>query len=147
MSRLARGTTRVDQPVNIKIKLAGLWTAAMFLMIYVDYFGLFVPGVLENMIEGEVAHTGIKVSQLFLFGAMTLMMVAALMIVASLLLNARWNRTANVVVGSLEIVALITGALGETWIYYLVATAVEVGLIALVVWLAWNWPERETGTP
>lgn len=109
-------TTREDPKVNIKIRIAGLWIASMFLFIYVDYFGLFIPGVLEKIIEGEVAHTGIEVNQLFLFGAMALMMVSALMIAASLLLRARLNRLTNITVGSLEIVVLLVGLIGETWV-------------------------------
>ena len=55
-----------DVKVNVKIKLSGLWVANLFLFIYVDYFGLFIPGVMEKIIEGEVAHTGIQVTQVFL---------------------------------------------------------------------------------
>lgn len=51
-------TVLEDPKINIKIKLSGLWTSILFLFIYVDHFGLFVPGVIEKIIEGEVAHTG-----------------------------------------------------------------------------------------
>jgi len=51
-----------DPKVNIKTKLSGLWVAVVFLFIYVDYFSLFVPGVLEKMIEGVVADTGIQIT-------------------------------------------------------------------------------------
>ncbi|MBT5774045.1 MAG: hypothetical protein HOH95_06675 [Dehalococcoidia bacterium] len=146
MSGHGAGTTLEDPQVNIKLKIAGLWTASMFLFIYVDYLGLFIPGVLEKMIEGEVAHTGIEVSQLFLLGVIILMMVSALMIPASLMLSARRNRWTNIIVGSLEIIVLLTGTIGETWIYYLFATAVEIALIATIVWLAWHWPEQELAT-
>lgn len=143
MSEQGVGATRLDPQVNIKLKLAGLWTASMFLFIYVDYFGLFIPGVLEKMIEGKVAHTGIEVSQLFLLGVIILMTVSTLMIPASLMLSARLNRRLNIIVGSLEILVLLTGTIGETWIYYLFATVVEIALIATIVWLAWSWPEQE----
>lgn len=146
MSGQATEPAKADPQVNIKVKLAGLWTASMFLFIYVDYLGLFIPGVLENMIDGEVAHTGIEVSQLFLLGVIILMMISALMIPASLMIPARLNRWTNIIVGSLEIVVLLTGTIGETWIYYLFATAVEIALIATIVWLAWNWPQQELTT-
>ena len=143
MSGQAVGSAKADPQVNIKIKLAGLWTASMFLFIYVDYFGLFIPGVLENMIDGEVAHTGIEVSQLFLLGAMILMTVSVLMIVASLTLSARINRSANIIVGSLEIIVLLIGVIGETWLFYIFGTIVEIALISMIIWLAWNWPEQD----
>ena len=143
MSGQAVAPAKADPQVNIKIKLAGLWTASMFLFIYVDYFGLFIPGVLENMIDGEVAHTGIEVSQLFLLGAMILMTVSVLMIVASLTLSARINRSANIIVGSLEIIVLLVGVIGETWLFYIFGTIVEIALISMIIWLAWNWPEQD----
>lgn len=63
------------------------------------------------------------------------------------MLSARLNRRLNIIVGSLEIVVLLTGTIGESWIYYLFATAVEIALIATIIWLAWNWPQQELATP
>ena len=40
-----------DSTIDVKIKLAALWTSVMFLYIYADYFGLYVPGVLRSMEE------------------------------------------------------------------------------------------------
>jgi len=40
-----------DPKISIKIKLSGLWVANMFLFIYVDYFGLYIPGVMEKILE------------------------------------------------------------------------------------------------
>lgn len=34
-----------DPKINIKIKLAGLWASVMFIFIYVDYFGLYIPRI------------------------------------------------------------------------------------------------------
>ena len=39
----------VDAPVPVRLKLAALWTSAMFCYLYADYFGLFIPGTLEGM--------------------------------------------------------------------------------------------------
>jgi len=43
-----------DIKVNVKLKLAALWTSFMFLYIYVDYFHLYMPGSLEDMLAGKV---------------------------------------------------------------------------------------------
>ena len=37
--------------IDVKIKLAILWTALMFLYIYADYFQLMTPEKLEKMIN------------------------------------------------------------------------------------------------
>ena len=132
-----------DVPVNRKIVISGLWVTSMFLFIYVDYFGLFIPGVMEKIIAGEVAHTGIQVSQIFLFAAMTLMIIPSIMIALSLTLKAKANRWTNIIVGVLQIIVLIAGTIGETWFYYIYATVFEVALIALIVWYAWKWPRQE----
>ena len=132
-----------DPKINIKLKLAGLWTATMFLFIYVDYFGLYIPGVLEKIIEGEVAHTGIQVSQVFLLAGITLMMIPSLMIFLSLTLKANANRWTNIIVGILQIIVLAAALIGESWTYYIFATIVEVVLLLLIVWYAWKWPKQE----
>jgi hypothetical protein len=132
-----------DPKVNIKLKLSGLWVANMFLFIYVDYFGLFIPGFMEKIIEGEVGHTGVQITQVFLLVSMTLMMIPSLMIFLSLALKAKANRWTNIIVGILKIVTLVVFVIGESWAYYIFATIVEVVLLSLIVWTAWKWPKQE----
>ena len=132
-----------DPKINIKIKLSGLWVANMFLFIYVDYFGLYIPGVMGKIIEGEVAHTGIQISQVFLLAGITLMMIPSLMIFLSLTLKAKANRLTNIIVGIFNIVVGVAGLIGETWAYYIFATIVEVVLLLLIIWFAWKWPKQE----
>ena len=133
-----------DPKINIKIKLSGLWASILFLFIYVDYFGLFIPGVMEKIMEGEVAHTGIQVTQVFLLIVIILMMIPSLMIFLSLALKAKANRLTNIIVGIFNIIIVVAGLIGETWAYYIFASIVELVLLSLVVWYAWNWPKYET---
>ncbi len=141
----SKKTTRIleDVKVNVKWKISALWVADMFLFIYVDYFGLFIPGVMEKIIEGEVAHTGIQITQIFLLAGITLMMIPSLMIFLSLTLPAKANRWTNIIVGILQIVVLVGALIGESWAYYIFATIVEVVLLLLIVWYAWKWPKQE----
>ncbi len=37
--------------INIKLKLSALWTSLMAFYIYGDYFELYVPGKVENLIN------------------------------------------------------------------------------------------------
>lgn len=37
-------------PVNVKIKLAALWTALVFLYTYGDIISFYTPGTIENLI-------------------------------------------------------------------------------------------------
>ncbi len=138
-------TTRIleDIKVNVKFKIAGLWASVLFLFIYVDYFGLFIPGVMEKIIEGEVAHTGIQVTQVFLLAVIILMMIPSLMIFLSLALNAKANRLTNIIIGIFNIVVVTAGLIGESWVFYIFATVVEIVLLSLIVWYAWKWPKEE----
>ena len=130
-----------DGKINVKIKLSALWVAVTFLFIYVDYFGLFIPGFIENVIAGEVA--GRQVSQVFLLAGMALMTIPSLMIFLSLTLKAKANRWTNVIVGIFEVFILIVFVIGESWAFYIFGTIVEVVLLSLIVWYAWTWPKQE----
>ena len=44
--------------VNVRVKLAALWASVMFCYIYADYFGLYVPGKLQGMLEGKMGPLG-----------------------------------------------------------------------------------------
>jgi hypothetical protein len=39
--------------VGLKLKLAALWTSLMFLIIYLDYFHLYMPGSIEGILAGK----------------------------------------------------------------------------------------------
>lgn len=147
--RSARRKTRTDVAVPIKVRLAALWTATMFLFAYADIQHFVLqPGSLEDLQQGTLA--GITINQEFLFGAAVLMTVPALMIVASVTLRATVSRVLNIVVGAafalISIGAIVLPSEGEVWWYYRFYSLVEVILTGTVVVLAWAWP-RTGGTP
>jgi hypothetical protein len=129
-----------EAKVDVKFKIAALWVAVMFLYIYVDHFALFIPGVLEEMAAGKMGP--LPVTQGSLAGAMVLMAIPSLMIFLSLALKAKANRWTNIIVGILYIVVVIGNTVGESWVFYIVGSIVEVVLLALVVWYAFQWPRQ-----
>ena len=53
--RHTRTTTALhDSPVPVRAKLAAAWTSVMFLYIYVDYFHLYKPGSVDDILAGVV---------------------------------------------------------------------------------------------
>ncbi len=138
-----KNTARIleDVKVNVKWKISALWAASMFLYIYVDYFYLYVPGTLEEIIAGKMGP--FPTTQVLLLGVLILMMIPSLMIFLSLALKAKWNRWTNIIVGILKILVLVTAVIGESWAFYIFATIVEVVLLLLIVWYAWTWPKQE----
>jgi hypothetical protein len=130
-----------DAKIPTKIKLSALWIVLMFLFIYVDHFSLFIPGVIENAIAGEVG--GFQVTQVWLVTAMILMVVPSLMIFLSLALPAKVNRWVNIIAGIVYVVVVVGNTIGETWVFYIFASVIEVVLLLLIVVFAWKWPRQE----
>jgi len=128
-----------DMKINVKIKLSALWVTVNLLYLYVDLYYNYIPGVIEKIIAGEVAFTGIEVTQAFLLVVIILMTIPSIMVFLSLILPAKANRWTNIIVGIFEIIFVIGAAIGETWAYYIFASIVEVVLLSLIVWYAWNW--------
>jgi len=130
-----------DMKVNVKIKLAALWASLMFIYIYVDFYSLYKPGVIEDILKGIVWQ--FEITQGWAMGAMVLMAIPSLMIFLSIILKAKLNRWINIIVGILYILVTVGNVIGETWFYYIFGSVIEFVLLILVVWFAWKWPTTE----
>ena len=53
-----------DPRVDVRVKLAALWAAVLFLYAYGDIFGFFRAGVIKDVMAGKIS--GIEISQAFL---------------------------------------------------------------------------------
>ena len=132
-------STLEDQRIPVRAKLAAAWTSFMFLYIYVDYFALYKPGVVDDIRAGVVWEFAI--SQTLLTAFLTLIAIPNLMIVLSMTLPARANRTINLVVASLYVPVSAFNAVGESWTYfYGLSIGLEVLLLAFILRYAWTWP-------
>lgn len=130
-----------DVKINVKIKLAALWVAVNLLYLYVDVYSFFRPGIIEDAIAGKVWE--FQITQVWLLGVIILMTIPSLMVFLSLTLSAKANRWANIIVGIFEIVFVVSATIGESWVYYIFASIVEVALLLLIVRYAWKWPKEE----
>jgi hypothetical protein len=130
-----------DPPVPVRAKLAAAWTSLMFLYIYVDYFALYKPGFVDDILAGIVFEFDISQTLLTVF--LAAIAVPSLMIVLSVILPARANRVINLGVASLEIPISIFNAVGESWTYfafYGLSIGLELLLLAFILRSAWTWP-------
>jgi predicted ferric reductase len=66
------------------------------------------------------------------------------MVFCTLILRPRVNRIANIALSIMYTLTIIAGAIGE-WNYYILGSAIEVALLAAIVYYAWTWP-KETGS-
>ena len=131
----------------VQAKLAAAWTSFMFLYIYVDYFHLYKPGVIDNLRAGVVFKFDISPTLLTIMLASVA--IPALMVMLSMTLPARVNRATNLVVASLYIPYSVFNAAGESWdwaFFYGLSIGLEVLLLTFIVRSAWTWPRR-TASP
>ena len=90
--------------------------------------------------QGEISGVGLEVNQLFLVGTTVYILLPSLMVVLSLVLPPRANRTTNLAMAAVYSATIIASCVGESWVYYLAGSAVEVLLLVAVARTAWRWP-------
>lgn len=134
-------TTYQDIKVNVKIKLAALWTTLMFFYLYRDVLGFMEPGHIEDLLTGELG--GVQMTSGVLLGSAVLMSIPSLMVFLSLALKANVNRLVNIILGFLHLVLLVStlfvGTITSFYIYYVIF---EAAVIVLIIWNAWKWPKQ-----
>lgn len=130
-------------PLDVRIRLAALWTTTMLIVAFVDIFGLYRPDIRAQIEAGRMMD--FEIGQFFLLGIVVYVTIPTLMIVLSIMLPRRANRIVNLVVAFILAVTIVGAAIGE-WGYYLLASAVELGLLAVIVALALRWtaPKLQT---
>lgn len=131
-----------DIKISLKLKLALLWVSFMFLYVYVDYFHLYMPGSIKDILAGKVFV--FNISYVFLLIAMIFVAIPTLMIFLSVALPAKVNRWTNIVVATVFIPYMLFNLVGEAWLHMYFAAAVEVFLLSLIIIYAWKWPRIET---
>src|SRR5215203_2746868 len=129
-----------DTRVNMKLKLAALWASFMFLYIYVDYFHLFMPGSIEDILAGKVF--AFDITQVFLLAGLASVTIPALMIFLSVALSAKVNRWTNIIVAAVYIPFTLFNLAGEAWMHMVFGAFVEVVLLLLIIRYAWKWEYR-----
>jgi hypothetical protein len=131
-----------DAPVNIKIKLSALWTSVTLCYLYGDYFELYTPKKIEDLISGD----NLLNSPTNLFAASVLLAIPAVMVCLSILLKPTINRWLNIIFGLFytAIMLLIAATSLEAWrAFYVFLAIVESIITSLIVWYAWTWNKQE----
>jgi len=142
MMRTRQHTTTLENlRMPVQAKLAAAWTSFMFLYIYVDYFHLYKPGFVDDILAGIVHE--FDIGPTFVAIGLTLVAIPILMILLSTTLPARVNRTINLVVATLYIPVSMYNAVGEEssyFYFYGLSIGLEVLLLAFILRSAWTWP-------
>ncbi len=133
--------TQLDAPrIPVQAKLAAAWTSLMFLVIYIDYFHLYQPGEIDEIRGGTIFAFEISATLMSVFFAV--IAIPALMVLLSLALPARANRTTNLIVAAVYIPVMVFNAAGASWdwaFYYGLTIGIEVLILAFILRSAWTW--------
>jgi hypothetical protein len=129
--------------VNVRIKISALWTSMLFVFAYVDLFSLYRPDFRADLEAGEIG--GFTVNQSFLLGTTVYVVIPSLMVFCALILRPRVNRIANIALSVVYALTIVAGASGE-WTYYILGSAIEIGLLAAIIYYAWTWPKETPST-
>ncbi|WP_299339513.1 DUF6326 family protein [uncultured Psychroserpens sp.] len=127
--------------VNIKIKLASLWTSVTLCYLYGDYFELYTPGKVDSLITGE----NVLDSPTKLLIASIILAISSIMVGASIILKPKMNRILNIIFGTLfTLMMLLIGvnSMTEWYSFYAFLAFLESIITALIVWYAWKWPKE-----
>lgn len=139
-------TTTLDPAtVNVRVTISALWTAMLFVFVYVDLFSLYRPDVRADIEAGQLG--GFTVDQTFLLVTTAYIAVPALMVVATLVLRPRISRVANIALSILYALTIVGTSIGEDNAYYLLGSTLEVVLLAAVASYAWRWPRLPASRP
>lgn len=133
--------TLEDILVNVKLKLATLWASLMFLIIYLDYFALYMPSKIADIQIGRVFV--FDITQGFLLAALASVTIPTLMIFLSVALSAKVNRWVNIIIAAVNIPFVLFNLAGEAWMHMVFGAVVEVVLLGLIIRYAWKWPRTE----
>lgn len=129
-----------DITVNVKLKLAAAWASFMFLYIYVDYFHLYMPNSIIDIISGTVFE--FDITQSFLLVVLASVTIPSIMIFLSVVLPAKFNRWINIIVATVFIPYTLFNLAGEAWLHMIFGAALEVVILLLIIWYALKWPKR-----
>ena len=127
--------------VNIKIKLAALWTSVTLCYLYGDYFELYTPDKVNSLISGENNLD----SPTKLLIASIILAISSVMVVASIILKPKINRILNIIFGTLFTLMMIAIGIystNEWYLFYVFLAFLESIITALIVWYAWKWPRK-----
>ena len=136
-----------NPPIPVQAKLAAAWTSFRFLYIYVDYFHLYKPGAIDDILVGVVFKFDISATLMTIF--FVIIAIPALMVMLSMTLPTRVNRATNLVVASLYIPIMVFNAAGASWdwaFYYGLSIGLEVLLLAFILRAAGTWPKTIPAT-
>ena len=127
-----------DLKVDIKITLSALWIVYMFVFIYTDYYKMFIPGVINDMMNGILEGTKVTALSLLLYSVISI--VPGVMIFMSLILKANINKWLNIVLGVIYFSISLLSLTGNVWPFWIFYCSLLTIISIMIVVFSWRWP-------
>jgi hypothetical protein len=139
---MTSATSRYDDSgrIDTRLRISTLWIAVLFIFAYVDLFSLYRPDFRADIEAGTVY--AFDINQTFLLLTTLYIIIPCLMIYLTLVMRPTMNRVVNIVVAAIYGLTIIGSAVGE-WYYFILGSAVEAILLAIVIHHAWTWPRAD----
>lgn len=122
----------------IRLKMAALWVAMLFVFVYVDLFTLYRADIREALEAGRMFV--FDVGEAYLLGVTLYVIIPSLMVYLSLVLRRAVLRPLSMVLAGIYLVTIVGSAVGEWW-YFVLGSLVEGGLLLVLGVHAWGWRE------
>ena len=137
-------TMFINNKIDIKLQLASLWTAFMFLYVYADYFDGLTPSTIE-MSKNLETPVGPLTPELLLLFSVTVI-IPSFMIFLSIFLKPKINRIINIIIpilwSSMSILLFINTINTEWYKFYALFQLVELIILITIIWQAYKWPKE-----
>ena len=133
-----------DARVHVRTKIAALWVSATLCYLYGDIIGLYKPGAIQSMLDGNMGFWGpLPQSQGVLLFIAVAMTPSCVLVALTFLLGPRPCRWLNVVFGVLytALVLIIIPTAFDLYFFEFLSI-VEVVLTSAIVWYALTWPKE-----
>ena len=122
----------------VTIRISALWVAVMLSSLMGDVLRFYEPGIIEQIIAGEVE--GMQMTHKGLLVSATIMVIPIVMAVLSMTLNYDANRWANIIFSIFFFgFTLIWLIVKPPPAYKILLGSVGLVCNALIVWYAWKW--------
>ncbi|PKN97681.1 MAG: hypothetical protein CVU42_15435 [Chloroflexi bacterium HGW-Chloroflexi-4] len=112
----------------------------MMLYIYTDFYKLFVPGSIQEMLSG--LKDGLVVTQVYLLITAIVTIIPAFMIFLSLSLKTKINRWMNIILGAIHLLIGVVNLIGANWGFYIFYGVSLIMIAILIIVYAWKWPRN-----
>jgi len=129
---------------DVKIKLSALWVfLAVGTLASPMVFALWMPGVIDQIIAGEVY--GEVLSEGLIAVAIFFLLVPMIMALLPLYLKDSTNRWVNIIVGIVFVFFGILGVIDSMMSIpsLLLMEVPKLVVPVLIVWHAWKWPKKK----